>query len=65
MKRKIRLIWRRSTMDAGGSRAEYIYTTDVIVLPDNARALKHPDVLLHGWMPELIGGEWLEESDGE
>jgi hypothetical protein len=52
-------------MDAGGSRAEYIYTTDVIVLPDNARALKHPDVLLHGWMPELIGGEWLEESDGE
>ena len=63
MKLKIRLIWRKALTDFNGVVAEYVYKTDDIVLPDDAQAFQFPDTEKHGWMPELVGGEWIREDE--
>lgn len=63
MKIKIRLIWRKATTDFNGVVAEYVYKTDDIILPENAQAFQFSDTEKYGWMPELIGGEWIREED--
>lgn len=62
MRRKIRLIWRRCMTDFNGAVAELVYKTDVITLPEDSQAFQFPDVDNHGWMPELVGCEWIEEE---
>jgi len=42
--------------------AEYVYKTDDVILPDNAQAFQYPDTKNFGWMPELVGGEWIKED---
>lgn len=63
IKYKIRLIWRASVVDDKGSLAEHIYKTDVIDLPDDAQAFQFPGVDKTGWLPELVGGEWLNNEN--
>ena len=62
MKLKLRLLWRKAIADYNGVVVEYMYKTDVVVLPDNAQAFQFPDTEKFGWMPELIGGEWIKEE---
>lgn len=62
MKLKIRLIWRKAMTDSNGVVAEYVYKTDDIVLPENAQAFQFPDTEQYGWLPELVGGEWIREG---
>jgi hypothetical protein len=62
MKLKIRLIWRKAITDFNGVVAEYVYKTDDIVLPENAQAFQFVDTEKFGWMPELVGGEWIREE---
>jgi len=63
MKRyKLRLIFRRAMADANGVCSEYLYKTDDIYLPDSAGAFQFPDVNQQGWLPEVVGGEWIEEE---
>lgn len=46
-----------------GVVAEYVYKTDDVVLPEDAQAFQFQDTEKYGWMPELIGGEWIKEDD--
>ena len=62
MRLKIRLIWRKAMTDFNGVVVERIYKTDVITLPEDAQAFQFPDVENHGWMPELVGCEWIREE---
>ena len=62
MKLKLRLLWRNAIADFNGVVVEYTYKTDVITLPDDAQAFQFPDTEKFGWMPELIGGEWIKED---
>ena len=62
MKRKIRLIWRKAMTDGNGVVAEYVYKTDDIILPEDAQTFQFPDTEKYGWMPELVGGEWIREE---
>jgi hypothetical protein len=62
MKLKIRLIWRKAMTDFNGVVAEYVYKTDDIILPEDAQAFQFQDTEKYGWMPELIGGEWIREE---
>ena len=62
MKLKIRLIWRNAMTDSNGVVAEYVYKTDDIILPEDAQAFQFPDTEKYGWMPELVGGEWIKED---
>lgn len=60
---KLRLIWRRPIEDSDARFENYIYETDLITLPDNANAMRFVDKVKDnrdGWMPELIGGEWVK-----
>ena len=43
--------------------AEYVYKTDDIILPEDAQAFQFPDTKKYGWMPELVGGEWIKEDE--
>jgi hypothetical protein len=43
--------------------AEYVYKTDDIILPEDAQAFQFPDTEKYGWMPELVGGEWIKEDE--
>jgi hypothetical protein len=62
MRLKTRLIWRKAMTDFNGVVAEYVYKTDDIILPEDAQAFRFPDVENHGWMPELVGCEWIREE---
>lgn len=62
MKLKIRLIWRMAMTDFNGTVAEHVYKTDDIVLPENAQAFQFPNTEKQGWMPELVGCEWIREE---
>lgn len=62
---KLRLLLRKGIADQNGTLAGYIYKTDDIYLPDNANAFQFPDVEQHGWLPEIIGGEWIKETKHE
>ena len=62
MKLKIRLIWRKAMTDFNGVVAEYVYKTDDVFLPEDAQAFQFQDTEKYGWMPELIGGEWIREE---
>jgi len=42
---------------------EYVYKTDDVVLPEDAQAFQFQDTEKYGWMPELIGGEWIKEVE--
>ena len=46
-----------------GVVAEYVYKTDDIILPEDAQAFQFPDTEKYGWMPELVGGEWIKEDE--
>lgn len=59
---KIRLIWRRYFADADGKATATQIRTDVIDLPEDAEAFAFPDAKERGWLPELIGGEWIKED---
>lgn len=59
----LRLIWKKSVYDFNGKFCNYEYKTDIIELPSNAQAYQFPDCKLHGWLPELVGGEWIIEKD--
>lgn len=63
MKLKLRLLWRTAIADYKGVVVEYMYKTDVVALPDDAQAFQFPDTEKFGWMPELIGGEWIKEEE--
>jgi len=63
VKLKIRLIWRKAMTDFNGVVAEYVYKTDDIILPEDAQAFQFPDTEKYGWMPELVGGEWIKEDE--
>ena len=62
MRLKTRLIWRKAMTDFNGVVAEYVYKTDDIILPENAQAFQFQDTGKYGWMPELVGGEWIREE---
>ena len=34
-----------------------------IILPEDAQAFQFPDTEKYGWMPELVGGEWIKEDE--
>ena len=36
---------------------------DDIILPEDAQAFQFPDTEKYGWMPELVGGEWIKEDE--
>ena len=63
MKLKLRLLWRKAMTDFNGVVAEYVYKTDDIILPEDAQAFQFPDTEKYGWMPELVGGEWIKEDE--
>lgn len=63
MKLKIRLIWRKAMVDCSGVVSEYVYKTDDVVLPEDAQAFQFQDTEKCGWMPELVGGEWITDVD--
>ena len=45
------------------TRCEIYSRTDDIVLPEDAQAFQFPDTEKYGWMPELVGGEWIKEDE--
>ena len=54
---------RQAMTDFNGVVAEYVYKTDDIILPEDAQAFQFPDTEKYGWMPELVGGEWIKEDE--
>jgi trimethylamine:corrinoid methyltransferase-like protein len=54
---------REAMTDFNGVVAEYVYKTDDVVLPEDAQAFQFQDTEKYGWMPELVGGEWIKEDD--
>jgi len=42
-----------------------MYKTDDVYLPDNANAFQFPDLQFHGFLPEVVGGEWIAETEEE
>jgi hypothetical protein len=60
---KLRLIFRKGVTDFEGKLAEYQYKSDLIELSDNANAFQFQNTKDAGWLPELIGGEWIIEKD--
>jgi hypothetical protein len=67
---KLRLIFRSGVVDYNGKLAEYLYKTDIVTLADNSPAYTFPisaEQYMYkdqpGWLPELIGGEWIIEKD--
>ena len=58
---KLRLIFRQYVLDREDKHIESQYRTDSISLPENANAFQFPGVS-YGFLPELIGGEWIKEE---
>jgi len=66
MKRyRLRLIFRRGLLDQSGIKYEFMYKTDDVYLPDNANAFQFPDLQFRGFLPEVVGGEWIAETEEE
>ena len=64
MKRyKLRLIFRSVFLDENGATIGSGYYTDDVYQPTSANVFKSPDVQRYGFLPELIGGEWIEEKN--
>lgn len=52
---KLRLIMRRGQSDYNGQFVGWVYSTAIVSLPD--------DILINKTdPPEIIGGEWIDES---
>lgn len=62
MGKKLRLIFKNNIADENGVLADTEYITDIIELPCNAKCLNTYNAKNHGWLPNVIGGEWIEEA---
>lgn len=61
MKRKLRLIWKL-TEPVGEKGSVCTYGTDLVVMPTDCAGV---ELQQDGFLPELIGCEWLEDDNGK
>ena len=61
MKRKLRMIWKL-TEPVGEKGSVCTYGTDLVVMPTDCAGV---ELQQDGFLPELIGCEWLEDDNGK